>query len=81
MIKCRFALYVLVSLVSGMAAAADAPALYTFEEAVSDGVIDFVVNPWAHPDISADIDAIGKLNPGLVNRLGFEYGGIAPRVS
>jgi len=52
---------------------------YNFKEAVQHGVIDFVVNPWAHPDISADIVEIGKLAPGLVNRLGFEYGGMSSK--
>lgn len=52
---------------------------YNFKEAVQHGVIDFVVNPWAHPDISADIVEIGRLAPGLVNRLGFEYGGMSSK--
>ncbi len=52
---------------------------YNFKEAVQHGVIDFVVNPWVHPDISADIVEIGRLAPGLVNRLGFEYGGTSPK--
>ena len=52
---------------------------YGFKEAVQHGVIDFVVNPWVHPDINADIVQIGKLAPGLVNRLGFEYGGLSSK--
>jgi hypothetical protein len=52
---------------------------YNFKEAVQHGVIDFVVNPWANPDISADITEIGRLAPGLVNRLGFEYGGMSSK--
>jgi hypothetical protein len=62
---------------TAVCAAASINSTYNFKEAVQHGVIDFVVNPWVHPDISADIVEIGRLAPGLVNRLGFEYGGIS----
>ena len=58
---------------------ADANSTYSFKEAIQHGVIDFVVNPWVHPDIGADIIEIGRLAPGLVNRLGFEYGGTSSK--
>jgi hypothetical protein len=48
-------------------------------ESLDHGAIDFVTNPWAQPDVSADLEAIGKLKPGLINRLGFEYGGVSLR--
>ena len=57
----------------------NASSTYNFKEAVQHGVIDFVVNPWVHPDISADIIEVGRLASGLVNRLGFEYGGMSSK--
>jgi hypothetical protein len=68
-------LCLLLLLFSAPGYSANSTSPYSFGDSVSRGVIDFVVNPWAHPDIKADLDEIGRLNPGLVNRLGFEYGG------
>jgi hypothetical protein len=67
----------IVSLVDAAAGFAANSAPYSFKQSVDHGVIDFVTNPWAESDVSADLDAIGQLRPGLINRLGFEYGGVS----
>ena len=53
-----------------------APAIYDFDEAVRRGVVDFIVNPWANVQYDDIIANLPKINPGLVNRLGFQYGGV-----
>lgn len=52
------------------------PAIYSFDEAARRGVVDFVVNPWAKISYDAILANLKELQPGLVNRLGFQYGGI-----
>jgi hypothetical protein len=79
MIWWRSAICIIVSLVDGAACFAANSAPYGFKESIDHGVIDFVTNPWAQPDVSTDLDAIGRLRPGLVNRLGFEYGGVSEK--
>jgi hypothetical protein len=73
----RFAVCLIVSLADGAGCFAADSAPYGFKESVAYGVIDFVANPWAQPDVSADLDAMRQLRPGLINRLGFEYGGVS----
>jgi hypothetical protein len=53
------------------------PAPYSFTESIHRGVVDFVANPWEQGDVDGDLDALAKLAPGLINRLGFEYGGVS----
>jgi hypothetical protein len=77
MIWRRFAICLIVTLFDGAVCYAANLPPYSFKEAVDHGVIDFVTNPWAQPDVGIDLDAIGQLDPGLVNRLGFEYGGVS----
>jgi hypothetical protein len=74
-----FVLFLLLPVAAAASDSIGAFPSYSFEESVQHGVIDFVVNPWAHPDIRADLDDIVRLDPGLVNRLGFEYGGMSPK--
>jgi hypothetical protein len=45
-------------LASASGYSADSTSPYSFRESVELGVIDFVVNPWVHPDIKADVDEI-----------------------
>jgi len=50
---------------------------YTLDEAVERGVVDFNFNPWGTIPISPLIDHLTEINPGLINRIGFEYGGFS----
>lgn len=76
----RLLLAIVVIACACLPAAAQNVAPYSFQQAVRQGVVDFVVNPWlganaAHYD--ALLSALASLRPGLVNRLGFEYGGVS----
>lgn len=77
MIGWRIALLIPLALPSGSPGSATGSTPYSFTEAVDRGVVDFVASPWSPSNIAADVAAIGKLGPGLVNRLGFEYGGMS----
>jgi hypothetical protein len=49
--------------------------LYKFDDSVKHGVVDLYFNPWSNRDIRPLISHLGEINPGLINRVGFEYGG------
>ena len=58
----------------GAAVAADQT--YSFAEAVRHGVVDLTASPYAAVDPKNIIERLGELNPGLVNRIGFQYSGV-----
>jgi hypothetical protein len=49
--------------------------LFSFDEALHRGVVDFSPNPWTSRHYQHLIDNIRTINPGIVNRFGFFYGG------
>ena len=54
-------------------------ASYEFRQAAGQGVVDFVINPYAHFGYDGILGSLRGLDPGLVNRLGFQYGGVTAR--
>ena len=48
---------------------------YTLEEAIAQGVVDINYNPWTKRSIAPMTSHLAELNPGLINRIGFLYGG------
>src|ERR1039457_1250447 len=49
--------------------------LYDLDEAISQGVVDINFNPWTKRPIKPVLEHLSELNPGLINRVGFLYGG------
>ena len=49
--------------------------LYDFDEAVGRGVVDINFNPRFERPLNAVIDHLAELDPGIVNRFGFHFGG------
>jgi hypothetical protein len=49
--------------------------LYDFDEAVGRGVVDINFNPNFERPLNAVIDHLAELDPGIVNRFGFHFGG------
>jgi hypothetical protein len=48
---------------------------YDLDEAINRGVVDLYFNPWTKRSITPLVEHLGDLNVGLINRLGFQYGG------
>lgn len=69
------ALVVLTFALGGQEPRADDSQLYSFKEAVSHGVVDVVYSKYNKRPIEPAIDHIGELDPGIVNRFGFAFGG------
>jgi hypothetical protein len=49
--------------------------LYDFDEAVGRGVVDIIFNPRFERPLDELIDHLDELDPGIVNRFGFAFGG------
>lgn len=47
----------------------------SFETSLAQGIVDLMFNPWSKRDIGPLIAQTIALKPGVVNRLGFAYGG------
>ncbi|MBK8013059.1 MAG: hypothetical protein IPK13_17100 [Deltaproteobacteria bacterium] len=50
-------------------------ATFAFDEAIARGVVDFMPNPWSSRGYDHLVASLRELNPGLINRFGFLYGG------
>jgi len=48
---------------------------YDLEEAIRHGVVDLYYNPWSKRPITPLTTHLPELDPGLINRIGFLYGG------
>ena len=48
---------------------------YGLDEAVTRGVVDINFNPWTKRSITPLIEHLAELDVGMINRLGFQYGG------
>ena len=56
-------------------ASAKGASLYDFDEAVGRGVVDINFNPSFKRPLNPVIDHLAELDPGIVNRFGFHFGG------
>ena len=69
------ALVVLTFTLGGQELLADGNQSVPFTEAVSHGVVDVVYSKYNKRSIEPVVDHIGELDPGIVNRFGFAFGG------
>ena len=72
------AVAILAALAGATPSFADQP--YNLDEAVRQGVVDINFNPWAKRGVGPLTQKLAVVNPGLVNRIGFHYGGQSDEV-
>ncbi len=71
----RLYVYTILALFISIPSSGKCESLYDFDEAVGRGVVDIIFNPKSDRPLDAVIDHLAELDPGIVNRFGFAFGG------